>query len=290
MIDTLLGGRPGITAAYLVHGPRPALVDPGAATTAGVVRDALTAAGIGPEDLGWIVPTHVHLDHCGATGALARAFPSARVVVHERGARHLAEPARLVAATAAVHGPRAPLYGGLDPTPAARITAAADGHRLDVGDGRVLRVLHTPGHARHHACLLEEASGALIAGDAAGTRLAGGGLYPALPPPEVDPAAGDASLARVEALRPSALLFAHHGPSPDPAADLALARDQLARCAAAARDAGDAAAVAAALDRVLPLAATVGVPDAVEAWEWVGWAPSTADGLALWAARERARQ
>ena len=79
--------------------------------------------------------THIHLDHCGATGILAAAFPRATVVVHRRGARHLAEPARLVAGTAAVHGARWSLYGGLDRTPAERITAAEDGHRVDLGEG-----------------------------------------------------------------------------------------------------------------------------------------------------------
>ena len=104
MVDTLLGGMEGVTSAYLVSGDRPALVDAGARTTAQTVRDALAAAGLGPADLAWIVLTHVHLDHCGATGILAEAFPGARVVVHRRGARHLSEPGRLVAGSAAVYG------------------------------------------------------------------------------------------------------------------------------------------------------------------------------------------
>ena len=95
MIDTLLAGWTGVTAAYLVTGDDPALVDTGARTSAQAVRDALAAAGIGRDDLRWIVLTHVHLDHCGATGILAHAYPRARVVVHVRGARHLAEPCLL---------------------------------------------------------------------------------------------------------------------------------------------------------------------------------------------------
>src|SRR5680860_1698614 len=84
-------------AAHLVHAPRPALVDPGPRTSAPVVRDAVARLGMGPADLAWIVLTHVHLDHAGATGIMADAFPRATVVVHPRGARHLAEPARLIA-------------------------------------------------------------------------------------------------------------------------------------------------------------------------------------------------
>lgn len=286
MIDTLMGGRAGVMTAYLVGGPRPALVDPGARTSAPVVREALAARGMGPQELAWIVPTHVHLDHCGATGILARAFPRATVVVHERGARHLAEPGRLLAGSAAVHRHRWSIYGGIDPTPAERIVAAADGHRIDLGDGRALRVLHTPGHARHHASLLDEAGGAVIAGDAVGVRMAGAGLHPALPPPEVDPRAGDASLARLAALAPTALLLAHAGASPDPLADIDAARRQLALCAALARATGDRGALAARLAAALPLDVTVGDPEAVALWRWLGWTDDLVEGLAQWSARE----
>jgi glyoxylase-like metal-dependent hydrolase (beta-lactamase superfamily II) len=283
MIDTLLAGRPGITTAYLVDGPRPALVDPGARTTAAVVRAALASRGMGPDDLAWIVPTHVHLDHCGATGILAHAFPRATVVVHERGARHLAEPGRLLAGSVAVYRHRWSIYGGIDPTPAERIVAAPDGHRIDLGGGGALRLLHTPGHARHHASLLHEGSGAVIAGDAVGVRMAGAGLHPALPPPDVDPAAGDASLARLAALDPTGLLLAHSGPSPDPRADIDLARRQLALCAEAARATSGRPALAARLDVDLPIAPVVGDPGAVGLWGMLGWRDDLVEGLALWA-------
>lgn len=286
MIDTLLAGRPGITAAYLVDGPRPALVDPGARTTAAVVRAALASRGMGADDLAWIVPTHVHLDHCGATGILAHAFPRATVVVHERGARHLAEPGRLLAGSVAVYRHRWSIYGGIDPTPADRIVAAPDGHRIDLGGGRALRLLHTPGHARHHASLLDEASGAVIAGDAVGVRMAGAGLHPALPPPDVDPAAGDASLARLAELHPTALLLAHIGPSPDAQADIDLARRQLALSAELARASSGRDDLVARLAEALPPARVVGDPGAVALWEMLGWLDDMADGLSAWVARE----
>src|ERR1700688_1521751 len=94
LIDTQLGGGQGLTSAYLIRGTQPALIDPGPETSASLLIGELHELGIGPEDLAWIVLTHIHLDHCGGTGALAAAFPGARVVVHERGARHLADPAR----------------------------------------------------------------------------------------------------------------------------------------------------------------------------------------------------
>jgi glyoxylase-like metal-dependent hydrolase (beta-lactamase superfamily II) len=286
MIDTLLGGRDGITASFLVDGERPALVETGARTSAPALRRALAAAGLGADDLAWIVLTHVHLDHCGGTGILAAAFPRATVVVHRRGARHLAEPQRLVAASAAVYGPRWSLYGGLDRTAAERIVAAEDGHRVSVGAGRELVMLETPGHARHHMSVLDEASGTVLAGDAVGVRFADGGLYPALPPPEIDLDAGARSIDRLAGLSPRRLCLGHFGPVRDPVADLALAREQLARAAAAATRAGaDPQALRQELARELPLDATVADPQALERWERLGWAEANVDGLAGWLAR-----
>lgn len=287
MVDTLLGGWTGVTAAYLVDGAAPALIDPGARTSAPAVRAALAQHGMGPGDLAWIVLTHVHLDHCGSTGILAAAFPRATVVVHERGARHLAEPGRLVAGSAAVYGHRWSLYGGLDRTPAARIRAVHDGERVDLGDGRALRMLATPGHARHHASWLDEATGTLLAGDALGVRMPGAGLYPALPPPDADPDAGDSSLARLEAVGPATLCLAHFGPVPDPRAEIAEARRQLALMADLARRHPERGALAEAVERALPLAATVGDEEALRRWGALGWAAASVDGVAVWADRER---
>lgn len=286
MIDTRLGGREGVTAAFLVEGPSPALVETGARTSAQVVRDALAAAGLAPADLAWIVLTHVHVDHCGGTGIMASAFPHATVVVHRRGARHLAEPGRLLAGSAAVYGARWSLYGGIDRTPAHRIVAAEDGHRVSVGPGRDLVMREAPGHARHHMVVVDEATGTVLAGDALGVRFAGASLYPALPPPDIDLAAADATLARIGALAPARICLAHFGPVPDPAADVALAREQIARAAHAARRAGgDRERLAAELARALPLADAAPEPGALELWRRLGWAEANVEGLALWAAR-----
>jgi glyoxylase-like metal-dependent hydrolase (beta-lactamase superfamily II) len=283
MIDTLLGDMEGMTAAYLVAGERPALVDTGARTSAAAVRAALAEAGLGAGDLAWIVLTHVHLDHCGGTGILAGAFPRATVVVHRRGARHLADPGRLVAASAAVYGATWSLYGGLDRTAAGRITAAEDGHRVPVGPGRDLVMLETTGHARHHMAVHDEATGTVFAGDAMGARLGGAGLYPTVPPPDVDLEAGARSLDRIAALGPARACLGHFGPVPDPAADISLARDQLARLAAAAAAAGDGReALARAVERAVPLERSVGDPVAVGRWRRLGWAEANVDGLAGW--------
>lgn len=293
IIDTRLGGREGFTASYLVPGERPAIVDTGAETSTDTVVTALRERGFGPGDLAWIVLTHIHLDHCGATGGLAAAFPDATVVVHRRGARHLAEPDRLVAATAAVHGERAPLYGGLVPTDPGRIVAVEDQHRVDLGAGRFLRMVETVGHARHHMSILDEQSGAVFAGDAVGVTFGSGGPYPAMPPSDIDFEGWQNSLEIIEALEPTSLYPTHFGPVPDPAEAIATTRSQLAAAAQASRAAwrtgGGVAAVSDALDAVLPLAPSVRAPEAIARWELVGWHEANPDGVAAWAkAREEA--
>jgi glyoxylase-like metal-dependent hydrolase (beta-lactamase superfamily II) len=285
MIDTMLGGMEGITAAYLVAGDRPALIETGARTSAPALRAALAEAGLAPGDLAWLVLTHVHLDHCGGTGIVAAAFPRATVVVHRRGARHLAEPRRLVAASAAVYGARWSLYGGLDRTAPDRIVAAEEGHRVPVGPGRDLVLLETTGHARHHMSVHDEATGTVFAGDAAGARLAGGGLYPTMPPPDVDLDAAERSVARLAALAPERLLLPHFGPVPEPATDLALAAEQLGRLRAAAASGPDREPLRRALEEELPLEATVAKPEAVARWRRLRWAEANVDGLAGWLER-----
>ena len=103
-LDTRLGGMDGMTAGFLVDGDAPALVETGSQSSTATVRDALAAAGVGPDELRWIIVTHIHLDHAGAVGDLAREFPKATVVVHEKGARHLVDPSRLIDSAARVYG------------------------------------------------------------------------------------------------------------------------------------------------------------------------------------------
>jgi len=288
MIDTLLGGVPEITAAYLVAGMSPALVEAGAQTSATSVLAALEAIGLGPGDLAWLVMTHVHLDHCGAVGELAAAFPNATVVVHERGARHLVAPDRLVAASAAVYGDLAPLYGGLSPVDEDRVLAAAPGERISLGGTRELVMIEAPGHARHHMAVLDEATGTVIAGDALGVQFPGSGLYPAVPPPEFDLDAALATLATLDRIEPETLLLGHFGPVDDPAEAIAASAERQAAIAHAARDAwreGGGDAVGPAVERVLPLEATVGDASALERWRRLRWCDNNVTGLRTWLER-----
>ena len=241
-----------MTAGWLVPGPEPVLVETGSQTSVPVVLDALAGLGLGPDDLAGIVVTHIHLDHAGGVGDLARAFPRATVYVHPEGARHLVDPSRLVASAGRVYGEALDsLYGRLDPTPANRIRALDDGEDIVVGDGRVLTSVHSPGHARHHLALHDSESGVLFAGDAAGVRLPDVGvLRPATPPPDFDLDLAVRSLRRFAARRPSKLALAHFGVlDGDPADVLGEAEDVLREWAGVAEAAwarGDDVATALA--------------------------------------------
>src|SRR6201987_4583560 len=209
-----MAGYEGITASYLIRGDRPCLVETGTAPSAPVVRDALAGLGIGAGDLATVVVTHIHLDHAGGAGDIAAMFPAVRIVVHQRGARHLADPSRLVAGARVVYGRALErLFGVLAPVPADRIVALDYTGTVDLGGGRRLDSYYSPGHAKHHVGLIDSETRDLYPGDAAGVYIPEtGDQRPPTPPPDFDLEVALASLRRFAELRPTWLLFSHYGP------------------------------------------------------------------------------
>lgn len=213
-IDTRMHGYSGITAGYAILGDRPCLVETGTARSAPVVRDALAELGVGPHDLATIVVTHIHLDHAGGVGDLAKMFPNAQVVVHEAGARHLVDPEKLMKSARRVFGSLIDdLFGPLLPTEATRVVALGETGSVDLGGGRRLDSYYSPGHAKHHVGLVDSETGDLYVGDAAGIYVPEtADVRPATPPPDFDLDVACASLQRFRELRPTRLLFSHFGP------------------------------------------------------------------------------
>jgi glyoxylase-like metal-dependent hydrolase (beta-lactamase superfamily II) len=238
-IDTLLGGWEEVTAGYLVEGPQPVLVETGSQSSVPALLAALKAHGVAPADLAGIAITHIHLDHAGGVGDVARAFPRATIYVHPKGARHLVDPTRLVDSASRVYGPLLDsLYGRLDPTPAERIRILEDGNTIVVGPNRCLVTVDSPGHAKHHLALHDTESGILFAGDAVGVRLPAAGIIrPAAPPPDFDLDLAVDSLRRFRERRPAGVALAHYGLLPEPMEMLEEAEDILRRWAAVAETA-----------------------------------------------------
>jgi glyoxylase-like metal-dependent hydrolase (beta-lactamase superfamily II) len=232
-LDTLLGGWERVTAGYLVDGPAPVLVETGSQTSVPSLLRTLAGIGIGADDLAAVVVTHIHLDHAGGVGDVATAFPKATVHVHEKGARHLVDPAKLVASAAMVYGDLLDtLYGRLTPTEASRVKVLGDGETVDVGGGRTLTAVDSPGHAKHHLAVHDSESGVLFAGDAVGVRLPDAGvLRPATPPPDFDLDLALRSLHRFAERRPTGVALAHFGLVPDPLDSLDEAESVLRRWA-----------------------------------------------------------
>lgn len=216
-IDTQMAGHAGITSSYLIRGSRPCLIETGTALCAPVVIDALANLGIGPDDLATVVVTHIHLDHAGGVGDIAAAYPHAQVVVHEKGARHLADPTKLVASAQRVFGPDMDrMFGPLIATPAERLVTLGEEGFVDLGDGRRLDAFHNPGHASHHVALVDSQTGDLYTGDAAGVFVPDTAeVRPATPPPDFDLGLALDSLSRMRDAKPARLLFSHFGPVTD---------------------------------------------------------------------------
>lgn len=214
LIDTGAGGIPGRVACYLVKGEKAALVDAGHATSAGTVISSLQSIDGARPQVDYLIPTHVHLDHAGAVGHLARAMPTAQVLVDERGAKHMIDPAKLIQHQEHFWGQQSlSVFGTPIGVPRDRVTPVVGPHRVDLGSGKRLTLLRTPGHAPHHLSVLIEDARLLIAGDAVGLRYPEFDMpIPVAPPPSFDERQFLESLTRIIALNPHGLLLPHFGP------------------------------------------------------------------------------
>lgn len=238
-VDTMTAGMTKVTAGYLIDAPRPTLVECGPALSVGNVIDALRDVGMDPGDLAYLVCTHIHLDHAGGAGDVAKAFPSATVVVSEIGARHLVDPTRLNESSRRVYGEvMDTVYGDCTPIEEPRIRGVADGAVLDLGAGRRLELLYTPGHAKHHISAFDPDTGALFVGDSVGVKMPGMSVIrPATPPPDFDLVLAHRTLDRYRRLEPETVYLAHYGAVDPPLEALEEASERLTLWAQTAEDA-----------------------------------------------------
>ena len=211
--------RDRFDAAYLiVRGGRAAYVDTGTNFALPRLLGALDALGLKREAVDWVIPTHVHLDHAGGVGALMRELPRATVLVHPRGLRHLVDPTALYEGALAVYGPEemARSYGQLVPVPAERVQPSSDGMTLE-WSGSTLRLIDTPGHARHHHCIWDEATRGWFTGDTFGIAYPefdgpqGRWIFPTSTPVQFEPDALRESVQRLLQAEPRCMYLTHFG-------------------------------------------------------------------------------
>ena len=205
LIDVRHLGREKVIGCWQVDD---VLIDPGPESSLVTLVEALE--GEPPRAL---LLTHIHLDHAGASGAIVRRWPEVEVYVHERGARHLADPSKLLASAERLYGDQMQrLWGEVLPVPEANLRPLSGGERVLGFD-----VAYTPGHASHHVCYMHAESGRAFVGDVAAVRIPPADfVLPPTPPPDIDIEAWEASIELVRAWDPSSLGLTHFGAVEDP--------------------------------------------------------------------------
>jgi glyoxylase-like metal-dependent hydrolase (beta-lactamase superfamily II) len=216
-VDTLYG-RPLQDASHLiVENGRAAFVDTGVNKSVPLLLEALELTNIDVGDVEFVFLTHIHLDHAGGAGALMKALPNARCVVHPRGAPHMIDPEKIVAGTEAVYGKARTeeLYGAIEAIPAGRIVIAEDEAWLEL-NGRALQTIFTEGHARHHYVLNDPASRGVFTGDSFGVSYRecdtarGEFIFPTATPIDFDPEAAHVAYDRILACDPEFIFLTHY--------------------------------------------------------------------------------
>jgi glyoxylase-like metal-dependent hydrolase (beta-lactamase superfamily II) len=228
-LDVNWCNRPkSIAAALLQSENHAALIDPGPESTLATLREQLRANGLAISDLNAILITHIHLDHAGATGKLVRENPNLKIYVHSNGARHMADPSKLIASATRLWGDQLSiLFGETIPVPQENLQILDGGETLKLGT-RKLDVAYTPGHASHHVSYFDSDEGVAFIGDTGGIRIDNSPyIYPATPPPDVDLALWDKSFQTILERRPSKLFLTHFAWSNDPAAHISEFHERL---------------------------------------------------------------
>src|SRR5688572_23324810 len=239
-------------AHVVVDEGRAAIVDTGPGTALPLILAALHELGIAREAVEYLFLTHVHLDHAGGAGALMRALPNARCVLHPRGAPHMIDPEKLIAGTRAVYGDELyrKLYGEIVPIPSERLAITQDGQRFVMG-ARVFECVHTPGHALHHQAIVDGHSRGIFTGDTFGVSYRefdtarGAWIMPTTTPTQFDPEQLKASIEKLMAFRPRHLYLTHYSQVGDCirlASDMHAAVDDFVALARAAAPRADAEA------------------------------------------------
>ena len=214
--DVRMFGQPEFGAVYLIDDEKTAIVETGTSNDVAAILAALKAFGRTPKDVDALVVSHVHLDHAGGAGFLLEAMPNATVYVHERGARHLADPTKLLASATSALQEMAESFGTMRPVPEDRLVAVTEGTTLDLGS-RVLTFHDSPGHAPHELTISDSRNGCVYTGDACGLWFPRDDLLmPVTPPPSFDLAQNLDVLTRLLGMKPRALLFSHYGPHTNP--------------------------------------------------------------------------
>ena len=215
LIDLKPRGFENFSASYVIKGKRAAIVETGPRLTVENLLAGLKETGIKRDEVDYVVVTHIHIDHAGGAGTLLPHLPNARLLVHERGVRHLVNPEKLWISSLQVLGDIAEMYGEFQPVPEERAVIAKEGMVVDLGEGVDLEVLEMPGHASHELSFFEKNSQGVFPGDAAGIYLNKFDVIIPTTPPPFNLEMALSSLRRLIKTKPRLLYYSHFGPADD---------------------------------------------------------------------------
>ena len=211
LIDLETGGFKNLIASYVMKGTKSIIVETGPSSSIPNLLSGLKELNVKTEDVAYVAISHVHIDHGGGVGTLLKSLPNAKVIVHQRGARHLVNPEKLWLQSKMVLGNVAEIFGMPEPVPEDRILVASDDSSFDIGNGAALKAVETLGHASHHLSYHESLNGGIFVGDAAGAYINEFDvIVPTTPPPFVLDAALE-SLSKLIGFAPRALYYSHFG-------------------------------------------------------------------------------
>ena len=228
MIDNQLHSIPCYGCVYLINEDKKALIDSGPTASAEFILNEIEAIGVSPEDVDYVILTHVHLDHCGGVGNLLRHMPKAQVIVHREGAKHVVDPSNLIASALASQDEEIiRQYGEVVPVEPGRVRAVSDGDTLKLGDGQVLKFVDAPGHDSHELCICESRNNGIFIGDAAGLIVSESEVL--VPGPNRDPGVCVSTLRKLMGLNAAMVYISHFGATDKVRRVLQLAIDKLQR-------------------------------------------------------------
>ena len=221
-LETHIPGLNPIFSVYFIKDQISVLIEPGPAAIIPAIQRAVKDLGL--ENLGYIIPTHIHLDHAGAMGSLLQVFPQAKGVVNPRAVEHVVDPTRLIKSTGMAFGDDfESVYGKIIPVPHSRLKIVQDNDRIVVGS-RELIFIHTPGHAPHHIAIFDTKTRGLFCGEALGLIYSPGTPpLPAVAPPSFDPDIYLDNMRQLQKLQPKLLFYSHGGVGRDPAKLISIA-------------------------------------------------------------------
>lgn len=211
--------REHMAACYLVEADSEvAFIEVGTNSSTPRLMKVLDKRGWKPEDVTYVIVTHVHLDHAGGAGSLMQLLPNATFLVHPYGARHMINPEKLEAGSRAVYGDELfdRIYGTLIPIETERLQVMNDGDEVKLGN-RQLRFMDTPGHARHHFCVFDSLTNGWFTGDTFGLSYRefdtekGAFLLPTTTPIQFDPEPLKESVRKLAEVEPDYMYLTHYG-------------------------------------------------------------------------------